>query len=59
MQGLEAMKMVIEGEAPTESLESHSVISGAGKDKKPFSFIKRTWEVKNPSEEEVCIVNGI
>lgn len=51
--------MVIEGEAPTESLESHSVISGAGKDKKPFSFIKRTWEVKNPSEEEVCIVNGI
>ena len=49
--------MVLEGEVPTASLESHKIVSGAGKDKKPFSFIERTWEVRNPTEEEVCTCN--
>lgn len=47
--------MVIDGDAPAEALKSHEVVSGA-KDKRPFSFIERTWEVKNPTEEEVSVV---
>ena len=49
------MKMVIEGEAPTDTLKSQKALKEAGKDKKPFSFIERTWEVRNPTDEEVSI----
>lgn len=47
--------MVIEGEAPTDTLKSQKALKEAGKDKKPFSFIERTWEVRNPTDEEVSI----
>lgn len=48
--------MVIEGEAPVETLASQKAISEKAKDKKPFAFIERTWEVRNPTEEEVSKV---
>ena len=51
---LEAVKMVIEGEAPVESLESKQKASKPD-EKRPFAFIERTWEVKNPTEEEVGV----
>lgn len=51
---LEAVKMVIEGEAPVESLESKQKVSKPD-EKRPFAFIERTWEVKNPTEEEVGV----
>ena len=44
--------MVIEGEAPATSLEK-SKSAPKTSEKKPFAFIERTWEVKNPTEEEV------
>lgn len=50
--------MVIDGEAPADALKSHSTVS-AKQEKRPFSFIERTWEVKNPTEEEVCIVTVV
>lgn len=44
--------MVIEGEAPVDSLEKTKSTSSSTS-KKPFAFIERTWEVKSPTEEEV------
>ena len=41
-----------EGEIPVEALQSKSAVNTAAS-KKPFAFIERTWEVKNPTEEEV------
>lgn len=46
--------MVIEGEAPVESLESQKKATKQD-DKRPFAFIERTWEVKNPTDEEVGV----
>ena len=46
------MAMAIEGEIPVEALQSRSAVNTAAS-KKPFAFIERTWEVKNPTEEEV------
>ena len=48
--------MVIEGEAPMETLTSQKAMSEKAKDKRPFAFIERTWEVRNPTEEEVSKV---
>lgn len=45
--------MVIEGEAPLEVLSSKKAVSSISDSKKPFAFIERTWEVKNPTEEDV------
>ena len=50
------MQMVIEGEVPLEVLASKKGIKAASDSKKPFAFIERTWEVKNPSEEDVSSV---
>lgn len=50
--GADTVAMVIEGTAPVEALESNKVISNKSSSK-PFAFIERTWEVKNPTEEEV------
>lgn len=47
--------MVIEGEAPVEVLSSKKGINAASNSKKPFAFIERTWEVKNPTEEDVSV----
>ena len=47
--------MVIEGEAPTDTLKSQKALKEAGNDKKPFSFIERTWEVRNPTDAEVSV----
>lgn len=52
MLGADAVAMVIEGTAPVEALASHKAVS-SGSSSKPFAFIERTWEVKNPTEEEV------
>lgn len=46
--------MAIEGEIPVEALQSKSAVNTAAS-KKPFAFIERTWEVKNPTEEEVSV----
>ena len=46
--------MVIEGTAPVEALGFNKVAS-RGSSPKPFAFIERTWEVKNPTEEEVGV----
>ncbi|CBK22039.2 uncharacterized protein [Blastocystis hominis] len=54
---LEAVKMVIEGEAPVESLESKQKASKPD-EKRPFAFIERTWEVKNPTEEELFVATA-
>ncbi|KAK8792202.1 hypothetical protein WA171_002456 [Blastocystis sp. BT1] len=50
--GADTVAMVIEGTAPVEALESNKVVSNKSSSK-PFAFIERTWEVKNPTEEEV------
>ena len=47
--------MVIEGEAPVVVLSSKKGINAASNSKKPFAFIERTWEVKNPTEEDVSL----
>ena len=47
---LDAVKMVIEGEAPVEILDSKKKVSEASKEKRPFSFIARSWEVNNPTD---------
>lgn len=51
--------MVIEGEAPVEVLSSKKGINAASNSKKPFAFIERTWEVKNPTEEDVSLVTSV
>ena len=52
---LENLKKQINGETAmeTESIPLTGSSSSAEKEKKPFSFIERTWEVRNPTEEEV------
>ena len=54
MIGADTVAMVIEGTAPVEALGSNKVVS-SGSSSKPFAFIERTWEVKNPTEEEVSV----
>ena len=49
------MKKQLSGETgmETENTSYGGSSSSGQREKKPFSFIERTWEVRNPTEEEV------